>query len=550
LNNFSAAGGNTGLLLEDAPNSMVYSNQRDARTAFVVAVSAKSAWSLKKNINNLISYLEKHPDTSLATLSYTSTARRTQHSFRISAAVSDISEAKGALISAQKETVKSVSSNTPKVSFVFTGQGSHYPALGRELFETSKQFRSDILDFDRISQNQGFPSFLPLVDGTVTAMDSLSPVVLQVGQSCIQIALARLWTSWGISPTAVIGHSLGEYAALNVAGVLSVSDTIFLVGRRAQLLEENCIAGTHAMLAVATSVPSVKDILAGESPEVACINGPRETVISGPAEQMISYSKTLNGAGIKCVLLPTAYAFHSAQVSAILVSFSEQASCITFRNPTIPVLSPLLREVVTDGHIFGAEYLARHAREPVDFLGAIAQAKARGLVDQNMTWVEIGPTLVCSAFIKSSLGGEVVALPSLRKKEDPWRTTASSLSILHRKGVNIDWTEFHREYESAHSVLPLPTYAFENKNYWLEYTNNWCLNKGELLVPPSQARAPKGGRDRYLSTSSVQKVTKEDFGNAITVVAESDLSDPDLNHAVTGHLVNGSALCPSVCAST
>ncbi|KAH8585456.1 hypothetical protein B0O99DRAFT_696467 [Bisporella sp. PMI_857] len=545
LNNFSAAGGNTGLLLEDAQSSTTNSNERDPRTAFVVAVTAKSVGSLEKNIHNLISYLEKYPDTSLAKLSYTSTARRTQHPFRISVAVSDISEVNGALISAQNKSVKNVSSNTPKVSFAFTGQGSHYPALGRELFESSKQFRSDILDFDRIGQNQGFPSFLPLVDGTITVMDSISPVVLQLGQSCIQMALARLWMSWGISPTAVVGHSLGEYAALNVAGVLSASDTIFLVGRRAQLLEKNCTAGTHAMLAVATSVSSVKDILVGGSLEVACINGPRETVISGPAEQMISYSKTLKSAGIKCVLLPTTYAFHSAQVSAILDSFNEQASCITFRSPAIPVISPLLREVVTDGHVFGAEYLARHARETVDFLGAISKAKTGGLIDQNMIWVEIGPTPVCSAFIKSSLGGEVVTIPSLRKKEDPWRTTTSSLSILHRKGVNIDWNEFHREYESAHEVLPLPTYAFENKNYWLEYTNNWCLNKGELLVPPSQARAPKSARDRSLSTSSVQKVTKEDFGNTVTLVAESDLSDPGLNSAVTGHLVNGSALCPS-----
>lgn len=541
LNNFGAAGGNTGFLVEDAPSSATADS--DPRTSLVVAVTAKSAWSLEKNVDKLISYLDKHPNTSLAKLSYTTTARRMQHPFRISVAVSDISEVKGALISALKTPVKAVPANAPKVSFAFTGQGSHYLALGRELFESSSRFKSDILDFDRIGQNQGFPSFLPLVDGSITDMDLLSPVVLQVGQSCVQMALTRLWKSWGISPSAVVGHSLGEYAALNAAGVLSASDTIYLVGRRAQLLENKCIAGTHAMLAVATTVSSIRDILVGENIEVACINGPGEAVISGPAEQMISYSKTLKGAGIKCVILATAYAFHSTQVSAILESFTELASCITFRRPTIPVISPLLQAVVTDDNVFGAEYLARHAREEVDFLGGLTQAKTEGIIDQNTIWVEIGPSPVCSSFIKSILGTEVMTLPSLRKKEDPWRTTANTLAALHRKGVKIEWSEVHREYESAHEVLNLPTYVFENKNYWLEYTNNWCLNKGELLVPPSQAY--KRSSDRYLSTSSVQKVTKEDLGKTITIVAESDLSDPALNAAVTGHLVNGSALCPS-----
>lgn len=542
LNNFSAAGGNTGLLVEDGPISAAAGANSDPRTAFVVAVTARSAWSLEENVKKLISYLDKHPNTSLPNLSYTTTARKLQHPFRISVAVSDISEVKNALITAQKVSVKAVSAKAPNVSFAFTGQGSHYLALGKELYESSSRFRTDILDFDRIGQNQGFPTFLPLVDGSVKDLDLLSPVVLQVGQSCIQMALTRLWKSWGITPSAVVGHSLGEYAALNAAGVLSASDTIYLVGRRAQLLENKCVAGTHAMLAVATTVSSIREILVGENIEVACVNGPRESVISGLAEQMISYSKTLKGAGIRCTLLSTAYAFHSTQVSTILESFTEQASSINFRRPAVPVISPLLRKVVTDSNVFGAEYLARHAREQVDFLGGIQQAAAEKVIDLNTIWVEIGPSPVCSAFLKSTLGAEAITTASLRKKEDPWKTTANSLALLQRKGANIEWDEVHREYESSLRVLQLPMYAFENKNYWIEYTNNWCLNKGELLVPPSEAY--KRPSDR-LSTSSIQKVTKEDLGKTVTIVAESDLSDPGLNAAVTGHLVNGSALCPS-----
>ena len=541
LNNFSAAGGNTGLLLEEAPKSARMSDN-DPRTAFVISITAKSAWSLKMNAQKLISYLETKPDTSLPKLSYTTTARRVQHPYRMSFAASNISEATEALRLAQAEAVKLTPIKTPpKVVFVFTGQGAHYPSLGKQLFENSKQYRSDILDFDRIGRSHGFPSFLPLVDGTIVDVTQFAPFVLQLGQTCIQIALARLWISWGVSPSAVMGHSLGQYAALNVAGVLSVSDTIYLVGRRAQLLEEHCTAGTHSLLAAAASVTAICETLGVDRPDIACINGPRETVISGPTEDLVSSSNTLKAAGIKSVLLPCAYAFHSSQVATILEPLMKSARSISFAKPKIPVISPLLQEVVTDENVIGPEYLARHAREAVNFMGGITAGRMKSIIDESTIWVEVGPTPICSAFLKSTLGSETVTIPSLHKKEDPWRTLSNGLSLLHRKGLQIDWDEVHSEYESSHMVLGLPSYTFENKNYWLEYHNNWCLTKGEAMEAPTEKR--KSGR---LSTSSVHKVTKQDYGERITIVAESDLSEPDLSDAILGHLVNGAALCPAV----
>lgn len=541
LNNFSAAGGNTGLLLEDGPKSARISDN-DPRTTFVVSITAKSAWSLGMNIQKLISFLEMKPDTSLPRLSYTTTARRTQYPYRISFAVSTIAEATEALRTAQAEVVKpSPVKAPPKVVFVFTGQGAHYPSLGRQLFENSRQFRSDLMDFDRIGRSQGFPSFISLVDGTITDGTQLAPSVLQLGQICVQMALARLWISWGISPSAVVGHSLGQYAALNIAGVLSVSNTIYLVGRRVELLEEHCTPGTHSMLAVAASVNTTCAALGGDKPEIACINGPRETVLSGPTEHLMSSSKSLKAAGIKSTLLPCAYAFHSAQVAAILEPLKELARSVSFAKPKIPVISPLLQEVVAGENVIGPKFLARHTRETVNFLGGLTAGQRQGVVDQSTIWAEIGPTPICSAFIKSSLGSETVTASSLHKKEDPWRTLSSSLSLLHRKGLKIDWDEVHSEYKSSHMVLSLPNYTFENKNYWLDYHHNWCLTKGEAMELPTKKR-----RNGRLSTSSVHKVTKQSYEDKITIVAESDLSEPDLSDAILGHMVNGAALCPAV----
>ncbi|KAL4733582.1 hypothetical protein BDV11DRAFT_175562 [Aspergillus similis] len=371
---------------------------------------------------------------------------------------------------------------------------------------------------------------------------SLSPVALQLGQTCVQIALARLWQSWGITPNSVLGHSLGEYAALNVAGVLSASDTIYLVGRRAQLLEELCTPGSHKMLAIGASVSSVREIIGDKDIEVACINGPNETVISGSAEQLETYSKTLKAINIKCSLLSTAYAFHSGQIQVIVEQYRKAASSVNFGTPNVPVISPLLRDVITDGNVFGPGYLCRQAREAVNIMGAVKAAESKGVVDNNVVWLEIGPAPVCSTFIKSSLGNKALTLPSLRQQEDVWKTLSGALSNLYSNGFTIEWEEVHREYEASHTVLALPSYCFEEKNYWLDYNNNWCLTKGQKVV---ELAAPKR-RGRHLATPSVQKITKEDFGQTkITVVAESDLSDPDLNHAVTGHLVNGSPLCPA-----
>lgn len=197
---------------------------------------------------------------------------------------SDVSSIKTALESSLDQDVAQIPAMKRKVAFMFTGQGSHYTGMAKQLFTDSSRFRSDIYQYDRIARSHGFTSILALIDGSVTDISVLSPLVVQLGAVCIQMAMFRLWLAWGVEPTVVLGHSLGEYAALNAAGVLSVSDTIYLVGMRARLLDEKCHAGSHAMLAVKGSVASIGQLLDGDTFDIACINGPDETVISGTSK--------------------------------------------------------------------------------------------------------------------------------------------------------------------------------------------------------------------------------------------------------------------------
>ena len=541
LNNFSAAGGNTAVLLEDAPARPAL--KEDGRSDHVITVTAKSKSAIRANSKNLVQYIKNNPHTRLPDLSYTTTARRIQHNYRIAFSCDSLSKASEILTSKLDDAIEPVPSVSPTIAFAFTGQGSHYTALGKQLYDCSKHFRSDIQSFDNIAQNSGFPSFLSLLTGDVDAQE-LSPLTVQVGLTCIQMALTRLWASWGVKPDIVIGHSLGEYAALNAAGVLSVSETIYLVGERAKLLEEKCTANSHAMLATKSATSLLKESFADfPDVEVACVNGARETVLGGTVNDIDQVAEKLTVQGTKCTKLNTQFAFHSSQVEPILADFEDKAKSVTFNKPQIPVISPLLSSVLSENDGIDAHYLSRHARETVNFSGGMAAAQQLGLINDHTVWVELGPHPVCMSFVKQELGHDVLTAPSLRKGTAPYKTLSESLAMLHTNGLSIDWNEYHRDFIECVQMLDLPTYAFDNKNYWIQYTGDWNLHKGQVLGPaalPTIEAAPK------ISTTTVQKVISEVVEqDKATVVIESDISRPDLLAAISGHVVNGTALCPS-----
>ncbi|KAF2234726.1 ketoacyl-synt-domain-containing protein [Viridothelium virens] len=544
LNNFSAAGGNTAILLEDGPLREA-PKAVDPRSTLPVTVSARSIASLKKNLQRLQDFVKETPEVTLPSLSYTTTARRIQHNYRVAFPLADISRVNDAVQSQVKDSYSPVPMVSTKVAFTFTGQGSQYTALGKALYNDLKSFKLDIDSLDNLARIQGLPSFIPLLDGT--DVQTLSPVVVQLGMACIQVALARMWASWGVKPVAVIGHSLGEYAALHVAGVISASDMVLLVGRRAQLLVAECTPHTHGMLAVKGSVETISNVLGARMTEIACINGPEETVLCGSGEVVEAAQETLASQGFKATKLNVPFAFHSAQVAPILEPFKAVASSVVFNKPEVPVLSPLTGEVIRDSGIIGPDYLARHARETVNFLTALTTGEKEKIYDDKTSWLEIGAHPVCSGMVKSSLGTTQTA-PSLRRGEDPWKTISTSICTLYTAGAYFDFNEFHNEFNEAHELLPLPTYSFDDKKYWLDYHNNWTLTKGEA---PQIAAAPvvtpvKEEPKSKLSTTSCQKIVREELhANSGTVVVRSNIAEPKLHAACTGHQVNQTPLCPS-----
>lgn len=489
-----------------------------------------------------MSYFTANPHTSLADVSYTTTARRIQHNLRVAVSGTTMRQVNERLLFNLNKLSSSSAPKPDKIGFAFTGQGAYYLGLGKDLFESSERFRLEIESYDSLVRSNGGPSILPLFGEQSENAQGSSPVVIQTFLVCIQIALYSLWTSWGIKPDVVIGHSLGEYAALYAAGVLSKSDILFLVIRRAQLLEEKCTFGTHSMLAIKSSVSSAKAIVAENNLdlEVACINGPTETVLSGKVRDVDLAQQELTQRNYKCTRLEVPFAFHSSQVDPILDLFEAQGRSVKFHTPNIPVISPLLGDVLDTDHVVTPKYLCRHARETVNFEAALNTALKRGLIGEASGWIEIGPHPICLGMI-NAVSKSTLSIPSLRKKEGAWETLANSAQELYARGVDLDWASYHQEFSPSLNLLELPTYAFEEKNYWLEYKNNWCLTKGQPTEADPDAPSQK------FSTTTLQRIVSEDFSeDKASVVFESDFKEPLLHAAVLGHLVNDTGLCPSV----
>lgn len=544
VNNFSAAGGNSALLLEDAPPKIEPQDETpDLRTCYLVAVSAKNGVSLQGNLRSMLKFLKQNPEVSLGKLSYTTTARRLHHQHRVMLAGANVNDLSAEINAALTNKIGMTRpKSAPKTVFTFTGQGAQYPGMGKQLFETFSFFRAEMRRLDQITRSLGFPSILPVVQSDERDIGIFPPTAVQLASVCLQISLSKLWALWGIAPVAVVGHSLGEYAALNVAGVLSDTDTVYLVGKRAELLQQKCTRDTHAMLVVKGCVEEIASALKDHNPEIACINFSIETVLAGPSEDVAIFRKVLSEKGFKSTLLKVPYAFHSSQIDPILEDFKDLARGVTFSAPKIPVICPLDGAIVKNEDIFNSEYLARHSREPVNMQQALLAAHSHQLIPDQATFLELGPHPAISGMVKAVVGSHVSTLASMQRGRPVWDVLAATLNALYTKGADIGWDKFQEDFKASHEVLQLPAYSWDLKEYWIQYVNDWSLYKGD---PPRVI----SGTDKIESTTIHRIVEETGDSHKAHMVVEADIARKDLSPLVQGHEVDGIPLCtPSVYA--
>lgn len=551
VNSFDASGGNTCLAIEEAPARGA--KTQDPRTFHVVAVSAKTSTSLLNNKRKLLDFLKRKSIAKLSDVAYTTTARRMQHALRtsyvadttkqlISAIESDLKGPPAGLDVAAKHKA-----NTPNIVFAFTGQGSQYVGMGRLLFQTHPIFRKTLQDYQTMLLAQGLPTdkvtFLDLIERDDLDLAGQCATKVQLAVAALEIALAGLWKSWGIVPDLVIGHSLGEYAALCAAGVLNSSDTLYLVAKRGIMMEEKLTAGTYAMLVIRQDVERVRQRLAQlktSSCQVALKNAPEMTVVSGTQKDVELLRKHMQSQGTKTTLLQLPYGFHSAQLDPVLDEFESAAGGVTFSKPTTPVASSLLAKVVRETGTFSSKYLRNQARQAVDYIGALRSAQTEGLIHDSTLFLEIGPQPICSSFIATTLSiTQARLLAGLRNGEDVWKTTSTALSAAYNAGLPVDWPEFHKHFAQSLTLLELPTYAFEETDFWtpFRWQENAIASSPAVVATPSHS-------DPLLHGPLHKLVSCDVSDEAASMTFECDTKQKDIREAILGHSVADTPLMP------
>ena len=541
INNFNATGGNTSLLLEEGPNT--YRGRVDPRGSHVVAFSAANPISLTKNLALMEDHISLDSKSSISDIAYTTTARRIHHKYRIAFAVSSEEDLLQQLSTAV--TSRSPFGGAPPVAFLFTGQSGCLRAAAADLLRASASFRHRLLSIDGICQSFGLPSVVDFLAGHSNEHVDDQVSLNQIALVAVEIALAEQWRAWGIEPAVVIGHSLGEYAALCFAGVLSIADALHLVGVRLRLLKSTLTPGNCGMMLVKTSVEHVEMIIKMNGLvkcEIAAINTPSATVVGGPRNDLERLKECLSESqvGVKAVFLQIPYAFHSSQMDAIMEPFKKAARAVRFNKPRIPVISTLLGATITDEGVFSGEYLAQQVREPVRFIDALHECQDY-LKGRHPLWLEIGPTPVCIPMVRSTMQApSSCLLASLDSREDNWKTITASLAKVYQAGLEVNWKAYHAEYHDSLNLVQLPTYAFDLKSHWLQYEGDWSITKNQ------QPRADSSTRDSTLQSTTVHRCdSHEQIDGVETFTFTTDFADPTLQTIARGHIVSGATLTPS-----
>lgn len=530
VNGFDAAAGNTSIILEEGFAAV--SQSPEFQTHHIVAFSGHTETALQKNKRRMLEHILARPETQLRDLAYTTMARRIHERVRQAYVVESV-DSLARKLSSDEAQDQPESINACKVAFLFTGQSAQYTGMGATLYQTCPHFRGLLDSYQTLCSAMGLSQFVNIIRGLLD-LSIATASQQQLSIVALEIALAEYWRSLGLEPNVVLGHSLGEYAALCVAGVLSASSTFYLVHKRAELMDEMCGSTQYGMLATGLTLDSTRQ-LADEDPTicVACINGPSSTVISGEVGALDSQQTKLKSQGISAVKLKVQHGFHSPQMDPILDGLEQAAQGVEFMAPQIPIASTCTGKVVREAGVFNANYLRAQTRQPVNFLGAVRACEEEGLLGPSSFAIEIGPQPVCAGLLPSCLGSATMsAHASLQREKQDWQVISTALAAAYCAGLPVNWTDFHKDFKGSARLLDLPTYAWDLTDFWTPYK--------------TKSSVATAGSPGAIISPSVQRVEslRQENGRSIAVFL-SNTAEPVLYQAIQGHAVSGCAICPA-----
>ncbi|MFI5883475.1 SDR family NAD(P)-dependent oxidoreductase [Streptomyces sp. NPDC051554] len=471
ISSFGIGGTNAHLVVAEAPEDPAAATeaQPGEPRPRLLALSARGARAL----NDLAGrYADRLTDEQpWADVVHTTNRGRTHFDHRLAVVASTTAEARR-LLAAWAEgreapgtfTGPGPAASTPRIAFLFTGQGSQYLGMGRGLYRTQPVFRQTV---DRCEQWLDDLLDRPLTEvlfaaGPSDGADLSSTRYAQPALFAVQFALTRLWASWGIRPDNVLGHSVGEYAAACAAGVLDPRDALRLVAARGRLMAE--LPGGGAMAAVFADAERVRHALAEHrgALSVAACNGPQETVVSGAALALDSLLRALESEGVRARRLDVSHAFHSPLMDPVLDTFAPHLSGVGFRSLRLPVFSTVTGDRLSAEDMGSSSYWLRNIREPVRF-----QQGLRSLLRYGCdALVEIGPQPVLTGLARGAgmTDDGTRWTASLARGTDDTTQILGALAQLHVLGADVDWMAL--EPGRRPRTVPLPTYPFQRRRHW------------------------------------------------------------------------------------
>lgn len=470
VSSFGASGTNAHAVLQEGP--------RDERATEVAApvqlltLSAKTEPALRALAGRFRDHLDGETTDAWADVCFTAANGRAQFGRRLGVVAASADEASRLLGAAFDEARapngvrlgKAPPQRQRDIVFMFSGQGAQHPGMTQELYASEAVFRRSIDRCDAILGERAGISLLALLEDGGDAIHETRHA--QPALFAVEYALAGLWGHWGIEPSVVIGHSIGELVAACVAGAMTLEDGLWLAARRGDLMQTT---EPGAMAAVFTEPGHVEELLApyGADLSVAAVNGPRSVVVSGREEALQDFLGSASMAGVRSKAIRVTRGFHSPLMDPVLDALEAEAGNVRFVPPDTTLISNVSGRPIADGSGFDAAYVREHARRPVQFHASLTRLLAEG----HRTFLEIGPTPTLTGMTRSLVGeprdGEdaPLLLASLRPGREDRRTMLDCVAALYTRGYAPNLTRL--DVRETRRRVVLPTYPFQRSRHWL-----------------------------------------------------------------------------------
>ncbi len=533
VSSFGVGGTNAHVIVEEAPVQPASSPSRPRQ---LLLLSARTESALEAATANLGVFLREHPDVSLADVAYTLHAGRRAFSHRRYVVASDARDASATLASLdpRRSAKRATERRDPPVVFLFPGQGAQYVGMGANLYRDEPAFRV-IVDqcADILLPHLGCDLRTVLYPSEPRSEEAAATLrrteFTQAALFTLEYALASLWMSWGVRPSLMVGHSIGEFVCAVLSGVMRLEDALSLVAARGRLMQA-LPAGT--MLSVRLPAATIEPRLSGDL-AIASSNGPTLCVVAGPTDAVDRLQGELEAEGVVCKSLHTSHAFHSPMMEPAVEPFFLLARSMPLSPPRIPFIStvtalPITAELATD-----PMYWARHLRQTVRFAEAVAEAwKEPGRV-----LLEVGPRTTLAVLARQQITDKArqVAVSSLAdtaEDDAEWTALLAAIGQLWLAGVAIDARQLYQH--EVRRRIRLPTYPFERQRHWLDPLPARACGPAHSAAPDTTGHArthTDKAKSMQTSTGSASATRKAGIIGKLKVLLEEasgvDFADAD-----------------------